>query len=279
MIAVCIATYNQEAFIAQTIESVLMQKCDEPIRIYIGDDASKDGTSTICKQYAHKDQRISYIQREHNEGLVNNTLNLYKRIIEDGCEYIAMLDGDDYWIDTNKLQLQIDYLHLHPNVGLVHTAAYDDIDGKLVDLESKDKPIGDLSLIYNYSGPHHTNSTVIFRTNLLHPKELDAIKKQHFLALDYVLYGIFSQRTHFGYINKHTAAWRNHTSVSQQDSFNSFVRYKKYRIRAWHWLDRLFPGRFHYHWIKAITLYTWQVLYAIVHYSKVYLKTTYSTVK
>ena len=121
MIAVCITTYNQEAFIAQAIESVLAQKCDEPIRIYIGDDASSDGTQAICERHAQQDKRIIYVRRENNTGLTNNTIDLYRRIIADDCEYIAMLDGDDYWTDSHKLQLQIDYLRCHSEVGYVHT--------------------------------------------------------------------------------------------------------------------------------------------------------------
>ena len=58
MIAVCIATYNHEAFIAQAIESVLMQQCDEELRIYIGDDASTDGTAAVCERYAACNEKI-----------------------------------------------------------------------------------------------------------------------------------------------------------------------------------------------------------------------------
>ena len=89
MIAVCIATYNHEAFIAQAIESVLAQVCDESIRVYIGDDASTDGTQAVCERYA-ADQRIVYVRREKNLGLVSNTIDLYRRIMADGAEYIAM---------------------------------------------------------------------------------------------------------------------------------------------------------------------------------------------
>ena len=58
MIAVCIATYNHELFIAEAIESVLSQVCDEPMRVYIGDDASTDATEAICEQAARQDERI-----------------------------------------------------------------------------------------------------------------------------------------------------------------------------------------------------------------------------
>ena len=107
MIAVCIATYNHESFIAQCIESVLLQLCDEPMRIYIGDDASTDDTQSICEQYAATDERIVYVRRDKNMGLTNNTIDLYYRIMADNCEYIAMLDGDDYWTDHTNYNYRL----------------------------------------------------------------------------------------------------------------------------------------------------------------------------
>ena len=144
MIAVCIATYNQEAYIAQAVESVLMQVCDEPLRIYIGDDASTDGTSAICERLAATDNRIRYYRRTQNMGLVNNTLELYRQIMADGCEYIAMLDGDDYWTDPNKLQLQMDYLRSHPEVGFIHTGAHEENNGEKSLIDDADIPVGDI---------------------------------------------------------------------------------------------------------------------------------------
>lgn len=263
MIAVCIVTYDQEKYIAQAIESALSQKCDEPMRIYIGDDASIDGTQTICESYAAQDERIVYLRREQNMGLVNNTLDLYRHIMADGCEFIAMLDGDDYWIKENKLQLQIDYLRSHPQVGFVHTAAYDDIDGQLVDADSPNKPTGDISQLYNRHGASHTNCTVLFRTNLLHKEDFTAIEQQHFLMLDYPLYGIFSQRTHFGYIHEYTAAWRRHSTVSHPRSIWAFLRYQYHYARAWHWLDKKYQNRFNFRWYKAILWYLWQIFYIL----------------
>ena len=270
MIAVCIVTYNQEEYIAQAIESVLMQQCDEPIRIYIGDDASTDGTSTVCKNYAQKDQRIIYIRRERNLGLVDNTIDLYHRIIADKCEYIAMLDGDDYWIDDYKLQLQINYLQSHPEVGFVHTAAYDDVGGQLIDADKPNKPVGDIHLQYNLEGPQHSNCAVLFRTSLLKQQDLENICSQHFLVLDYPLYGIFSQYTKFGYIYKYTAAWRKHASVSMPISISQFLHYQYHYARAWRWLDKQFQGNFHFQWHKAIIWYSWQFFYALVHFCKIY---------
>ena len=63
MIGVCIATYNQEEYIAQCIESVLMQVCQLPIRLYIGTDCSTDSTAAICQQYANQYPNIQLYNR------------------------------------------------------------------------------------------------------------------------------------------------------------------------------------------------------------------------
>lgn len=260
MIAVCIVTYNQERFLAQAIESVQTQKCNEAIRIYVGDDASTDGTSAIGKKYAAEDDRVVYVRREKNIGLVANTLDLYRRAISDQCRYIAMLDGDDYWTDDHKLQMQTDYLQAHQEVGFLHTAAYDDIDGQLKETDTHLKPEGDIRLCYGLHGALHTNSTVFFRADILRFCDLDEIEGLHFSVLDYPLYGIFSQHTHFGYIHQYTAAWRNHVSTSQPITWRRFLCLKKDRIRMWKWLDQRYSHRFHYSKAGAIHWFMGQLI-------------------
>lgn len=239
MIAVCIATYNHEAYIGQAIESVLAQVCDEAVRIYIGDDASTDGTQAVCERYAAEDERITYIRRPHNLGLVNNTIDLYRRIMSDGCDYIAMLDGDDYWTEPKKLQLQLDYLRVHPEVGFVHT------NGRT--LSGADTWIfGQREGVYGIDSPGFANCTVLFRANLLTDKVLKEIEAQHFLWLDYPLYGVFYQQTKWAYLPQQTAVWRDHTSVSQPKDAHAVWRLKEERVRMWKWLDDLFPGQVGY---------------------------------
>lgn len=255
MTAVCIATYNHASYLSQAIESVRMQVCDEPVRIYIGDDASTDGTAEICRKYADEDKRIVYVRHEKNIGVVANTLALYRRIIADGCEYVAMLDGDDYWTDPHKLQRQTDWLRSHPETGFVHTAAEGQGQAAV--------PTGDLSRRYDLAGARQTNSTVLFRTDLLDEAELDEIERQGFPVLDYPLYGVFSQRTSFGYLPEPTAVWREHVSVSRPASVGAQLRYKKERLRMWHWLDKKYNGYFHFRRYRAILWYLWQIFYIL----------------
>lgn len=107
-VSVCMVTYNQKKYIAQAIESVLMQKTNFKFQLLIGDDASTDGTTEIVREYAEKyPDIIKPIFHKKNIGAGNNSISIYKKV---NTEYVAVCDGDDYWIDEYKLQKQVDFL-------------------------------------------------------------------------------------------------------------------------------------------------------------------------
>lgn len=105
-------TYNQERFIGQAIESVLMQKTDFSVELVIGEDCSTDSTAEIVKGYATK--YPDNIVVRYNTSNIGMMPNVIKTLQECRGKYIAMLEGDDYWTDPNKLQEQVDFLELNP---------------------------------------------------------------------------------------------------------------------------------------------------------------------
>ena len=107
-------TYNHEHFIAQAIRSVLMQEIDFPIELVIGEDCSTDGTRNIVKELAEKyPKEIKTLLSDKNLGGRDN----FRQVIA-ACsgEYIAILEGDDYWTSSHKLQRQVDFLERFPGV-------------------------------------------------------------------------------------------------------------------------------------------------------------------
>ena len=108
LVSVYMITYNHERFVAQAIESVLMQKTEFPVELVIGEDCSTDGTRAICEHYAREyPGRVRLLPSERNLGMQANA----RRTLE-ACsgKYIAMCEGDDYWTDPQKLQKQVDIL-------------------------------------------------------------------------------------------------------------------------------------------------------------------------
>ncbi len=108
LVSVCMTTYNHEKYISQAIESVLCQRTTFSFEVVIGEDCSTDNTLAICRQYeAQHPDIVRIIASESNIGMHAN----YRRTIE-ACrgKYVAMCDGDDWFSDENKLQLQVEIL-------------------------------------------------------------------------------------------------------------------------------------------------------------------------
>jgi len=119
-VSIFMLTYNQENYIAQAMDSILMQETNFNYQLVIGEDYSTDGTRKICEEYANKyPQKVKLLPSlNKNVGLINNYLRTIKAC--DG-KYIAICDGDDYWIDKDKLQKQVDFLEKNPDFYIVAT--------------------------------------------------------------------------------------------------------------------------------------------------------------
>jgi len=119
VVSVRIMTYNHAPYIAQAIESVLMQRTDFPYEILIGEDDSSDGTREICKQYAarYPDRIRLFLRSEKDKIYINGrkTGKVNGRKTQAACrgKYVAVLEGDDFWIDSEKLQKQYDFMEKH----------------------------------------------------------------------------------------------------------------------------------------------------------------------
>lgn len=113
VVSVFMITWNQAHFVGRAIESVLEQRTTFPVELVIGEDRSTDGTREIVQafQRRHPD-RIRLLLNPVNVGWRENSLRTFA-----ACrgKYIALLEGDDYWTDPDKLQLQVELMESHPN--------------------------------------------------------------------------------------------------------------------------------------------------------------------
>lgn len=119
MISVVMITYNHEAFIGEAIEGILMQLCDYEIELIIADDCSTDNTGNVVKQYIDTHPNgywIKYSCHEKNKGMIPNFLWALQQA---KGKYIALCEGDDYWLDSNKLNNQLEFLTTNPTCSFV----------------------------------------------------------------------------------------------------------------------------------------------------------------
>ena len=110
-VIIAITTYNLEKYVSQAIDSVLSQKTSFKYRILVADDCSTDNTPIILKDYEERyPDVINVLYSDKNLGSLANSNRLFDRI---DSEYFSFLDGDDYWVDNNRLQKQVDFLDNH----------------------------------------------------------------------------------------------------------------------------------------------------------------------
>lgn len=115
-VTVLMVTYNHERYIAQSIESVLAQRTNFPIEIVIGEDCSIDRTREIVADYARRYPDVIRARfPEKNQGAARNFGDTFAMC---SGKYIVILEGDDYFLNRNKLQIQADILDSRPDLAI-----------------------------------------------------------------------------------------------------------------------------------------------------------------
>jgi glycosyltransferase involved in cell wall biosynthesis len=124
-ISVIVICYNQEMYIAECLQGIFAQKGQFQIELIIGDDVSQDATAEIIRNYIYNFDsnkfKIKILATDKNIGMTRNLQRCF-----DACtgEYIAICEGDDYWIDCYKLQKQMSFLKAHPECALCFNDIY-----------------------------------------------------------------------------------------------------------------------------------------------------------
>ena len=122
-VSVAMITYGHEKYIKEAIEGVLMQVCDFEIELIVANDKSPDKTEVVVMDIIKNHPNghwIKYTRHEDNKGMMPNFMWSLEQ-----CEgqYIALCEGDDYWIDPSKLQKQVDLMEANTDCTLVFHSA------------------------------------------------------------------------------------------------------------------------------------------------------------
>lgn len=124
VVSVICPTYNHIHFIEEAIKGIIAQKTDFPFEVIIHDDASTDGTQDVINFYANKYPELirPVFQKENQYSQNKKPLDICLPLARG--KYIAWCDGDDYWTDSNKLQIQFDYMEKNTKCVVTHHNAF-----------------------------------------------------------------------------------------------------------------------------------------------------------
>ena len=230
IVSVDMITYNHEKYIAQAIEGVLMQKTKFRYELVIGEDCSTDSTRSICLEYKNKFPDIIKLRLpEKNLGMQQNGL---ENALACSGKYIAICEGDDYWIDPFKLQKQVDFLEANANFGVVHSDCNCYFEKKKQweynanKKQTNNIPIADRKdIFYRLIDATYKicTATAVFRKDLLDRIIPDNMT---FLMGDTPMWLNFSQLTNFKYFDEVFAVYRIvGESASRSKNKNKLFRF------------------------------------------------------
>jgi glycosyltransferase involved in cell wall biosynthesis len=239
-VSVVTVTYNQENLIEKCLQGIVNQKTNFDFEIIVGDDASTDSTLTKINEFAHQyPNKFKIHTAQTNNGL---QYNLHRCLEICEGEYIAICDGDDYWIDENKLQKQVDFLDNNTEFGLVGTAVqyYDEDKQVLKPIEKKYSSIRTFTTQQIFCSNPFTASTVLFRKTFF-DAFLD-LKNNNLILNNYLDYSIWM----FIAIHSKTAILPDITTVYRLSESN-ISQTKNYK-KLWEFKKRFYE---HLHFLKG----------------------------
>lgn len=233
LVTIRTSTYNHGPYIRQCIEGVLMQKTNFPFEFIIGEDYSTDETRDIVFEYAKKyPDIIRVITADYNVGSKANG----RRCIR-ACrgKYMALCEGDDYWIDPLKLQKQVDLLENDISIGMVNTdvdVLYQESNYYLRNYNKSKRLSNNKYVSGNVPIEVLLNSQYLIKTptvlirkklfdNYLKSEECTYIR-EHFPMGDTPIWVFFAKESKIFYLDEVTTVYRrNKGSASNQINFRN----------------------------------------------------------
>lgn len=244
LISVIIPSYNRADTVGQTIDSIIAQKVNADIEIVIGDDCSTDNAREVLEQYQQKyPDIIRLFLREENMGLGAN----WAQCVKD-CrgEFICNCDNDDFWHNPNKLQLQLDHMHSHPdcNICITHHRTYNRTTGEIRECKAEiDHTDIQQSM---WGGSRFCNATIMYRADFMKAHlDLDEFIRRCFSLQDWPAWVILTAYTDIDVLPVSTATFGIETvSITRPDSVEKLAcRYEKDK-EVCRYLGELFPDKF-----------------------------------
>lgn len=234
MVSVVIPTYNHEAYIEQAIDSVLMQKTQYSMEILVGEDKSTDNTKRVLQEYEKKHPgkiKVYYRERNLSCAMLENAPDLRRKALG---KYIITLEGDDFWTDINKIEIQVNFLEEHPEyVAVSHLCEVVDENGECLDEEYPSCKDEEYNLNYYLDGIYPGQLATVLCRNFCKEKIFDStILERHLSPGDKILYFALVTNGKVKCIQKSMSAYRH--VRKRGTSYSANYKYDFFEDEHWY---------------------------------------------
>ena len=237
LVSICCITYNHEPYIRECLEGFMMQQTDFPFEVLIHDDASTDRTTDIIREYEAKYPDIikPIYQTENQYSRGKSIWGEFQFPFARG-KYITLCEGDDFWTDPLKLQIQYDYMETHPDCSICFHYCKTLKNGTLFDNEGVPRlKKNDI----RYGEDFIFNTCSVFFRNIDNSQRLIEVFKRGEGKLkcgDYVIFMIMGEFGYFHYIDKAMGVYRIHPGgVTHNGKWNADpTKFFLHYLFLWH---------------------------------------------
>ena len=261
LVSICTITYNHEDFIAEAIESFLMQETCFPFEVVMDEDCSTDGTAEIIRAYVEKYPNIIKANlRDNNVGAMENSIQNMTRA---KGKYIALCEGDDYWTDTSKLQIQVDKMEKYKKYKMsFHLASELSNRGNIMPSLENDSDVM-LSTQDIITSDFHfvQTNTIIFHSEALKNLNLELLSRSP--VGDVWIRLAASMPNGAIQINRVMGTYRVLSSGSWSQSMNEGSRFLKYVYEMIQSIDE-FDRYWNYKYTKEFRIYKNKFIKAVI---------------
>ncbi len=256
-VSVLVMTYNHEKFIQQALDSAAMQETNFEYEILVSEDCSTDRTREIVLQFQkeHPD-KVHLLLSEKN---IHSNEVVVRGIRSAKGQYIAMLDGDDYWTSPHKLQKQANFLDNHPDCSLCfHNARiYHEPNGKDGGnwTPPGQKEISSLEDIW--MGNFIATCSTMFHRGLM--GEIPAWYNDFFPITDWPLHILNAEHGKIGYIDEVMGVYRYHPgglyspfseTMKQQETLKFYRTINKHLNYRYNKIVNIAISRYFFEWAE-----------------------------
>lgn len=208
-------SYNQELYIEQALRSFVEQKTNFAFEVIIADDCSTDNTPRIIERYAKKfPDIIKPVLRSENVGVQRNLIDALKRA---SGEYIALCEGDDYWSDSRKLQMQYDFLSTHCEYSL----CFHPVEVVYENHEKESEIYPTINDAERFTVKALLDQNFIQTNSVMYRREQYEDIPTDILPLDWYLHLYHAKGGKIGFLNKVMSVYRRHPGGIWWDTYRN----------------------------------------------------------
>lgn len=252
LVSVCITTYQHEKYIGQCLEGILSQETGFEYEVIVGEDGSNDNTLSICESYQKKSKvKITILEGKrsdviHIHGNPTGRANLIKCISSAKGKYIALCEGDDYWIERNKLSKQVEYMESNPDcIMCFHNAEIHYEDEDRIVLFNKQKMKSKYYTDDVFGPCFIPTASMLFRNieEFTFPAWFSKVASG-----DIALAGLLSEYGYLGYNSDVMSLYRKHGTGISNTHRGEYMLWS--RLQLFQYLNKHFDKKYNFYFLR-----------------------------